>query len=66
MVAFVILNKRKLTDMEKLKIHCQSLAYFKRPKHFFVVDSFPTTPGPNGEKIIRNKLVEMAQSMIVS
>ena len=37
-VAFVILEQGSTLTVEKMKIHCQSLAYFKRPKHFFVVD----------------------------
>lgn len=64
-VAFVILNDGSTLTVEDMQQHCQSLAYFKRPKHFFIVDQFPTTQGPNGEKIVRNKLVEMAQSMVV-
>ena len=64
-VAFVIVKEGSTLTVEEMQNHCQSLAYFKRPKHFFIVDKFPTTPGPNGEKVVRNKLVEMAQSMVV-
>lgn len=65
-VAFVILKKGSKLSVVDMHNYCQSLAYFKRPKHIFIVDKFPTTPGPNGEKVVKNKLVEMAQSMIVS
>jgi fatty-acyl-CoA synthase len=64
--AFVILKEGSTLTVEEMQNHCQSLAYFKRPRHFFIVEDFPTTPGPNGEKIVRNKLVEIAKSMVVS
>jgi fatty-acyl-CoA synthase len=41
--------------------HCQSLAKFKRPIQFEVLENFPVTQSANGTKIQRAKLRDMAQ-----
>ena len=41
--------------------HCRrGLANYKVPMRIFAIDDFPKTPSPNGFKIQRNKLRDMA------
>lgn len=59
-VSFVILESGSLDEAAILD-HCRSgLAGFKIPVHVFALDQFPVSIGPNGEKIQRGKLRELA------
>jgi fatty-acyl-CoA synthase len=54
-------------DETKLIDHCrQGLAKFKVPVAIFQVDTFPTSLGPNGEKIQRAKLRDMARDNLIA
>ncbi len=45
-----------------LLTHCrQALAPFKVPLRIFAIDAFPTTDGPNGRKVQKQQLRELAQ-----
>ena len=61
--AFIILIKNKTASQEKLRNYClNGLAKFKVPAIFHYLDEFPTTKSPNGTKIQRAKLREIAES----
>jgi fatty-acyl-CoA synthase len=63
--AFVIPAKNKTPKPEELKNYClESLARFKVPAIFHCVAEFPTTKSPNGTKIQRTKLREIAEAAI--
>ncbi|WP_072805855.1 AMP-binding protein [Rhodococcoides yunnanense] len=60
-VAFVITTPSSAADEQTLKEFCKaSLANYKVPQRIVFVESFPTTPSPNGEKIQKNRLRETA------
>lgn len=61
--AFVIPGKGQSVLPEDV-IHCCAarLAPYKAPVAVWFVDSFPTTPSPNGTKVQRRKLQALAQS----
>lgn len=64
-VAFVILKPGAALDEAGTIAHCrQGLANYKVPLRVFAIDDFPKTPSPNGFKIQRNKLREMAERLI--
>ena len=45
--------------------HCRhGLANYKVPARVFAIDDFPKTPSPNGLKIQRTKLREMAEDFM--
>ena len=45
----------------ELKEHCRAgIANYKVPERIFFVDRFPSVMGPNGEKVQKSKLREMA------
>ena len=47
--------------------HCRrGLANYKVPLRVFAIDDFPKTPSPNGFKIQRNRLREMAEQHLSS
>lgn len=61
-VSFVIAQAGACFDEQALIDHCrQGLAKFKIPTRVFALDRFPTTDGPNGEKIQRGRLRELAE-----
>ena len=61
--AFIILIENKTASQEKLRNYClNGLAKFKVPAIFHYLDEFPTTKSPNGTKIQRAKLREIAES----
>ena len=41
------------------------LANYKVPSHFVFVDDYPRKEGPNGLKILKNKIRDMAQSIVM-
>jgi|FEC22Drversion2_1045045.scaffolds.fasta_scaffold00883_6 fatty-acyl-CoA synthase len=66
-VAFVILEPGAALDEAAVIGHCkQGLANYKVPVRVFAVDDFPKTPSPNGFKIQRTKLREMAEALLRS
>ncbi len=66
-VAFVILKPGATLDEAAVIAHCrESLANYKVPLRVFAVDDFPKTPSPNGFKIQRTKLREMAEDLLLS
>jgi len=66
-VAFVILHPGATLDEAAVIAHCrQGLAGYKVPIRTFAIDEFPRTPSPNGLKIQRNRLREMADDLMRS
>jgi fatty-acyl-CoA synthase len=64
-VSFVILRPGAALDEAAIVGHCkQGLANYKVPLRVFAVDDFPKTPSPNGFKIQRGKLREMAERLL--
>jgi fatty-acyl-CoA synthase len=64
-VAFVILEPGAALDEPATVAHCRhGLANYKVPLRVFAVDEFPRTPSPNGLKIQRTKLREMAEARL--
>jgi fatty-acyl-CoA synthase len=64
-VSFVILKPGATLDEAAIIAHCRhGLANYKVPLRVFTVDDFPKTPSPNGFKIQRNKLREMAEERL--
>ena len=61
-VSFVMLRPGAALDEAAVIAHCKrGLANYKVPARVFAIDDFPKTPSPNGFKIQRNKLREMAE-----
>ena len=64
-VSFVILKPGAALDEAAIIAHCKhGLANYKVPLRVFAVDDFPKTPSPNGFKIQRGKLREMAERLL--
>ncbi len=64
-VAFVTLNDGTSLDEAVLADHCAAgLARFKQPVRFIALDAFPVTESPNGLKIQRAKLRQMAEEAL--
>ena len=64
-VSFVILKPGTALDEAGIIAHCKrSLANYKVPLRVFAIDDFPKTPSPNGFKIQRGKLREMAEQRL--
>jgi fatty-acyl-CoA synthase len=60
-VAFVILNPGATLDESAVIAHCrQGLANYKVPVRVIALTDFPVTPSPNGPKIQRARLRDMA------
>ena len=60
-VAFVMLKQGATLDEDAVIAHCRrGLANYKVPVRVFAIDEFPRTPSPNGFKIQRHKLREIA------
>ena len=60
-VSFVILAPGTSLDEAAAIAHCKrGLANYKVPQRVFAIDDFPKTPSPNGFKIQRNRLRDMA------
>jgi fatty-acyl-CoA synthase len=63
-VAFVTIKPGARFDEEELRAHCrEGLANYKVPERIVALEEFPTTPSPNGPKIQRARLREMAQGL---
>lgn len=64
-IAFVIPEPGKSIAEEELASHVrQRLASFKVPERFFFVDAFPVTESANGSKITKNKLRQLAETLL--
>ncbi len=64
-VAFVRPLDATAFDEAALRARCrEQLARFKVPEHFVAVEAFPTVDGPNGPKIQRVRLREMAEALL--
>jgi fatty-acyl-CoA synthase len=64
-VSFVMLKSGAVLDEAAVIEHCRrGLANYKVPLRVFPIDDFPKTPSPNGFKIQRAKLREMAESLL--
>jgi fatty-acyl-CoA synthase len=60
-IAFVVLRPGAPFDETALRAYCsRGLARYKNPARFIALDAFPVTTGPNGTKIQRTKLRDMA------
>ena len=65
--AFVILKPGAALDETAVIAHCRrGLANYKVPARVFAIADFPKTPSPNGFKIQRGKLREMAEELMRS
>ncbi|WP_051248594.1 MULTISPECIES: AMP-binding protein [Acidovorax] len=64
-VAFVIPDPQRPVNEDSIKaeLHKQ-IARYKVPIRIFSVESFPFTMGPNGKKVKRNELRDLAQSLV--
>ena len=66
-VSFVILEAGAALDEAAIIAHCKrGLANYKVPMRVFPIGDFPKTPSPNGFKIQRAKLREMAEALLRS
>lgn len=64
-VAFVRKAAERL-NQQALHEHCRSgLANYKVPSHFVFVEDYPRKEGPNGLKILKNKLRDLAQAIVI-
>lgn len=64
-VAFVVLDDEGSLDEAAVKAHCaEELAKFKIPIRILVLDSFPMLDGPNGKKVRRTELRDLAASLV--
>ncbi len=64
-VAFVILEPGAALDEDAIIDHCRrGLANYKVPMRVLAVPEFPVTPSPNGPKIQRTRLREMATARL--
>ena len=64
-VAFVRPAAGTALDEAALRARCrEQLARFKVPARIVAVDAFPTVDGPNGPKVQRVRLREMAQALL--
>jgi fatty-acyl-CoA synthase len=64
-IAFVRMENGRAFDENALRALCRErLARFKVPERIVMLDSFPITDGPNGPKIQRARLREMAEALL--
>jgi fatty-acyl-CoA synthase len=64
-VAFVRPAEGAALDEAALRARCrEQLARFKVPERIVAIDAFPTVDGPNGPKVQRVRLREMAQTLL--
>ena len=64
-VGFVTLKPSGTFDEAALIARCKaSLARFKVPERVFCLDAFPSTTGPNGTKVQRHRLRDMADEFM--
>ncbi|MEA2760528.1 MAG: hypothetical protein QOH65_3284 [Methylobacteriaceae bacterium] len=64
-LAFIVARPESEPDESELLAACRaSLASYKRPARIITLQAFPTTDSPNGVKIQRAKLREMASELM--
>jgi len=64
--AFVTLHAGARVDPEHLRDHCRArMASYKVPALLEIVERFPTTLSANGDKVMKNKLRDMARAMVM-
>ncbi len=64
-VGFVTLTPGESFDEAALRARCaHAMAKYEVPVRIFALDEFPVTVGPNGVKIQRGKLREIAQARL--
>ena len=64
-VSFVVLEAGAALDEAAVITHCKrGFANYKVPMRVFAIDDFPVTPSPNGPKIQRAKLREIAERLL--
>ena len=64
-VAWVIAAEAAIPDEAALLAHCRAnIASYKVPRRVIVIDEFPSINGPNGIKIQKRVLRDMAQAVI--
>jgi acyl-CoA synthetase (AMP-forming)/AMP-acid ligase II len=64
-VAFVLPNNGNACSEEELISYCANgISNYKVPNRIVFVDEFPVVSGPNGVKIQKNKLRELADALI--
>ena len=64
-VAFVLATDGAVLDEAALRAHCRrQLARFKVPERIVAVEAFPTVDSPNGPKIQKIRLREMAEALL--
>lgn len=64
-VAFVVPAAANPPTEEELVAHCRSsLAAFKAPRRVVLVPSFPTVEGPNGVKVRKGELRQLASEIL--
>ncbi|MFT4063896.1 AMP-binding protein [Paraburkholderia sp.] len=63
-IAFVRGSATPVTEHELLAYCKQGIAGFKIPRRILTVDSFPQRDGPNGVKILKNVLRDMASQCL--
>jgi len=62
-VAFVIAEGGAAPDEEALGRHCaEGIAKYKVPVRYFAIDAFPVSVGPNGVKVRRGELRQIAEA----
>jgi fatty-acyl-CoA synthase len=63
-VAFVRARSKDIGESD-LMAYCKSgIANFKVPRRIVLVDEYPTVNGPNGVKILKHKLRDLAETLI--
>jgi fatty-acyl-CoA synthase len=63
--AFVTLHAGASVDPEHLRDHCRArMASYKVPALLEIVERFPTTLSANGDKVMKNRLRDMARAMV--
>lgn len=63
-VAFICNSQTPATERDLLAYCKQGIAGFKIPRRILSVDSFPQQEGPNGTKVLKNVLREMASECL--
>ena len=62
-----ILAKELAVESKELLDYCKvGIANYKVPRRIIFVDDYPRVDGPNGTKILKNKLREMAEAAVAS
>lgn len=66
-VAFLVPEQGAVPDVAALERGCRAdLAIYKVPVRFFTIDTLPVTEGPNGVKVKKNVLRDMARELITA